>query len=64
MSVTAKINKALLDWSKDELYPWQHAALRRILTKGALSEQDKADIYQRAQFDHDFIPPPSNLPDH
>jgi ABC-type cobalamin/Fe3+-siderophores transport system ATPase subunit len=62
MSVTAKINKALLDWSKDELYPWQHEALRRILTKGALSEQDRADIYERAQLDHDFIPPPTNLP--
>lgn len=62
MSVTAKINKALLGWSKDALYPWQHEALRRILTKGALSDQDKADIYDRAQFDHGFTPPPPNLP--
>ncbi|NDA48765.1 MAG: hypothetical protein EBY21_16120 [Alphaproteobacteria bacterium] len=62
MSVTAKINKALLGWSKDALYPWQHEALRRILTKGALSDQDKADIYERAQFDHGFTPPPPNLP--
>lgn len=62
MSVTAKINKALLGWSKDALYPWQHEALRRILTKGALSDQDKADIYQRAEFDHGFAPTPPNLP--
>lgn len=62
MSVTAQINKALLGWSKDALYPWQHEALRRILTKGTLSEQDKADIYERAQFDHAFAAPPPNLP--
>ncbi len=62
MSVTAKINKALLGWSKDALYPWQHEALRRILTKGALSDQDKADIYERAKFDHGFAPLPPNLP--
>jgi ABC-type cobalamin/Fe3+-siderophores transport system ATPase subunit len=62
MSVTAKINKALLGWSKDALYPWQHEALRRILAKGTLSEQDKADIYERAQFDLGFTPPPPNLP--
>ncbi len=62
MSVTAKINQALLGWSKDALYPWQHEALRRILTKGALSDQDKADIYQRAQFDHGFTPSQPNLP--
>ena len=36
MSVTAKINKALLGWSKDSLYPWQHEALRRILTKARM----------------------------
>src|SRR5688500_17020543 len=62
MSVTAKINKALLGWSKDALYPCQHDALRRILTKGALSEQDKADIYERAQCDLDFRTAPPNLP--
>jgi len=62
MSVTAKINKALLGWSKEALYPWQHEALRRILAKGTLSEQDKADIYERAQFDLRFTPPPPNLP--
>ena len=62
MSVTAKINKALLGWSKDALYLWQHEALRRILAKGTLSEQDKTDIYERAQFDHGFAPAPPNLP--
>lgn len=62
VSVTAKINKALLDWSKDALYPWQHEALRRILAKGTLSEQDKTDIYERAQSDLGFTPPPINLP--
>lgn len=62
MSVTAKINKALLGWSKDALYPCQHEALRRILAKGALSEQDKADIYERAQFDLGFTAAPPNLP--
>jgi hypothetical protein len=39
MSVTVKINNALLGWSKDALYRWQHEALRRILNKGTLSEQ-------------------------
>jgi len=62
MSATAKINKALLGWSKDALYPCQHEALRRILAKGALSEQDKADIYERAQFDLGFTAAPPNLP--
>lgn len=62
MSVTAKLNKALLGWSKDALYPCQHEALRRILAKGALSEQDKADIYERAQFDLGFTAAPPNLP--
>lgn len=62
MSVTVKVNKALLGWSKDALDPWQHEALRRILAKGTLSEQDKADIYARAQFDLGFTPPPPNLP--
>ena len=62
MSVTPKINKALLGWSRDALYPWQHEALRRILAKGTLSEQDKADIFERAQFDLGFAPPPPNLP--
>jgi ABC-type dipeptide/oligopeptide/nickel transport system ATPase subunit len=62
MSVTAQINQALLGWTKNALYPWQHEALRRILNKGTLSEQDKDDIYRRAQFDHGFTPPPPNLP--
>ena len=62
MSVTTEINKELLGWSKDALYPWQHEALRRILTKGTLSDQDRAEIYERAQFDHGFTPPPPNLP--
>ena len=45
------------------LHPWQHEAFRRILTKGALSDQDLADIYQRAQFDHGFTQTPQNMPD-
>ena len=61
-SVTAKINEALLSWSKDSLKEWQHEALRRILSKGTLSELDKTDIYERAQFNHGFTPPPPNLP--
>lgn len=61
-SVTANINEALLRWSKDGLKPWQHEALRRILSKGSLSQQDNADIYERAQFDHGFMPSPPNLP--
>lgn len=62
MTVTAKINQALLAWSKHALYPWQHEALRRILTKGTLSEEDKAALYARAQIDHGFTAPPPNLP--
>ncbi len=62
MPVTAKINKALLGWSKEALYPWQHEALRRTLAKGTLSDQDKSDIYERAQFDHGFTAPPPKLP--
>jgi ABC-type cobalamin/Fe3+-siderophores transport system ATPase subunit len=61
-SVTAKINEALLLWSNASLKQWQHEALRRILSKGALTEQDKEDIYERAQFDHDFSTPPLLLP--
>lgn len=62
MSVTAQINKALLDWSGDALYPWQHEALRRLLANGTLSEQDKSEIYTRAQVDHGFTQSPPNLP--
>lgn len=62
MSVTAQINKALLDWSKDALYPWQHEALRRLLAKGTLSEQDQTGIFDRAQVDHGFTSSPLTLP--
>ncbi len=62
MSLTAAINSALLAWSKDTLAPWQHEALRRILNRGSLSEQDYADILQRAQFDLGLAVPPALLP--
>jgi hypothetical protein len=62
MSVTAQINKALLEWSQEALYPWQHEAFRQILAKGSLSEQDKNEIYERAQIDLGFAAPPAPLP--
>jgi ABC-type cobalamin/Fe3+-siderophores transport system ATPase subunit len=62
-SVTASINEALVSWSQTGLNPWQHEALRRILAKGTLSEEDKADIYDRAKTDHGFTPSPPNQPD-
>jgi energy-coupling factor transporter ATP-binding protein EcfA2 len=62
MSVTAQINKALLEWSK-ALHPWQHEAFRRILAKGALTDQDKNEIYERAQIDLGFAAAPTPPPD-
>ncbi len=63
MSVTVQINHAMLEWSKNALAPWQHEAFRRILAKGTLTEQDKNDIYKRAQHDLGFIAPSNSLPD-
>lgn len=62
-SITASINEEVVNWSRAELRPWQHEALRRILAKGTLSEQDKTDIYERAKLDHGFTSSPPNLPD-
>lgn len=63
MSVTAQINKALLGWSKGALYPWQHEAFRRILAKGTLTDQDRNEIYDRAQADLGFATASTPLPD-
>lgn len=62
LSVTASINKDLLDWSGLALAPWQHEALRRILSKGMLSEQDRAAIFERAQLDHGYTKSATGLP--
>ena len=62
MSLTAAINAELLTWAKETLDPWQHEALRRILNSGSLTEQDYADILQRAQFDLEIAVPPGPLP--
>lgn len=62
MSVTAKINDALLKWSVTALAPWQHEAFRRILTNGGLTDIDKLQIFERAQHDLKLTVPASPLP--
>ena len=44
MSITAAINKDLLEWF-GELPAWQNEAFRRILTKGRLDATDHDEIY-------------------
>ena len=46
------------------LASWQNEAIRRLFTKGTLSEADKAEIFQEAQVEYSFLPPlpePPNL---
>jgi hypothetical protein len=43
MSITAAINKELLEWF-GELPAWQNEAFRRILTKGRLDATDHDEI--------------------
>jgi ABC-type dipeptide/oligopeptide/nickel transport system ATPase subunit len=58
MTVESEINAEILNFAK-ELHPWQREILRQLIKKGALTAEDKKEVFKRATYDHNVIAAPS-----